>query len=74
MRSETWISIADDPLGKAKPSEYVLQIEFCYARAGDGGGAREEYRTSGTSVVYDGQNGVVSVAFRESRNEVHCYV
>jgi hypothetical protein len=53
MRSETWISIADDPLGKAKPSEYVLQIEFCYARAGDGGGAREEYCSSGTSMIYN---------------------
>jgi hypothetical protein len=25
-------------------------------------------------VIYDGKNGVVSVAFRESRDEVHCYV
>ena len=74
MRSETRVSVTDDFLGKAEPSEYVFQIEFCYACAGNGSGAGEEYCSSGTSVVYDGKDGIMSVTFRESCDKVHRYV
>jgi hypothetical protein len=43
---ETGISITDDFVGESKPSEYVFQIEFCYAGSGDRGGAGKEYRAS----------------------------
>jgi hypothetical protein len=33
------ISVADDFPGKSEPSEYMFQVEFGYASAGDRGGA-----------------------------------
>jgi hypothetical protein len=46
MGGETRISIADDFAGESEPSEYVFQVEFCYAGSGDRGGAGKKYRTS----------------------------
>jgi hypothetical protein len=71
---ETRISVADDLLWEAEPSEYVFQVEFCYSRAGDRGGAGEKDRSSGTAMVYDSQNCIVSVTLWEARDKIHRYV
>jgi hypothetical protein len=38
VRSEVWVSIADNLSGETKPMEHVFEVELCDAGAGDRGG------------------------------------
>jgi hypothetical protein len=46
MGGKTQIPVTDDFAGKSEPSEYIFQIEFCYAGSGNRGGAGKEYCAS----------------------------
>jgi len=61
---EPGISVTDDSFGESKPSIEVVEIEFGNLRSGDHSCTREEYCTSGASMVDDREDCVVSFAVR----------
>jgi hypothetical protein len=61
MASESGISIGDDPFRNSKPGKKVTEIELRYALTIYGLVAGQEFSGFGTSLIYNGEDSIVSV-------------
>ena len=71
MGRKPGISIADDLGGKAEPLIHVIQVQLGYSWAGYRCVTEKEDHRSGTTLIHDGQDSILSLVSGEARDQVH---
>ena len=61
LRCESWVSVGDDFRGYSKPGEDVVEVQEGYSLCVDGLVTGEKDSHLSTSLVRDGQDGVISL-------------
>ena len=73
VRHESGVSIGYDFIRQAKPSIDVFKVQAGHAFSSYGCRARKEQCRTGTPMVDNSEDGIMTFAFGECRNQIHRY-
>jgi hypothetical protein len=68
------VMVTDDLGWEPKPSVNIVQVQLGNSSPGYGRCTGQENHSSRTSVVYDSEDSVSSIARGKARNKIHCYL